>query len=394
MISNYIKYYLRTAFYSVGILFTGVSMIQVFLTGLGVDAISLGVFTSLVSVIQVLTNIVFSTYGDRCKSVKKYMALLCIPIGACSAVLVPLCLATQMKLTAVFILTASICILQMLFITLYNVLAFKLPYSIIDIQNFGRFASIDGIIAGVASTAASFAVSEFLIEYDVRSVFVIAFGIGGACMLIAAIFNASLDTSRKSFPTVTVKEQKQGMLAGFRELWNTPSFRRLMIPNFLRGIHVGMLSVATVIAVSCGFSAETAGQIVTVTFIGNISGSFLYMIASRYINSRKLCLLGSLIICVGIFMPFCTDTLFLAVYFITMIGKYIIDYAVPSRVYVIIPAEIACRYQTWRMIITTVGIVLSSAVSGIFIEYISVFGFIVIASVCQLICGICYHRVR
>ncbi len=397
--SNYIKYYLRSAFYNVAILFTSVSVIQIFLAHLGVDSIPLGIFTSLLSVVNVLTNIVFSPFADRFHPVKGYMALLCLPMGVCLFLLIPMCFAAELSVNTVFFLTAGICLLQMFFIALYGVFAFKLPYSIIDIRDFGRFSSIDGIIIGIATTLASFVLTEFLGRYDYFTVMAVGFGIGGGCMLVAALLNAALDTSRDKTQTVVQQsvrqtDAKQGMLDNLGKILHMASFRKLILPNFLRGVHMGMLSVVAVIAIACGNSTETASRVVTVTFLGSILGSVVYMVASRHMESRRLCLLGSIITCAGVLLPFCKDTLFLAVYFVTIMGKYMIDYAVPSQVYAMIPADIACLYQTWRMVITTSGNVLAAAVSGVFIEHISVTGFLVIATVCQGISGVCYYRIK
>ncbi len=394
--SNYIKYYLRSAFYSVALLFTSTSVIQIFLTELGITSTPIGIFTSLLSVVNVLTNIGFSAYADRCHHVKRTISLLCIPIGCCFLLLLPLCLSRGLDAGVTFLLTAAVCLIQMLFITMYSVLEYKLPYSIIDVNQYGRFSSINGIIVGIASTAASYVLSKLLESYPYFTVLSIGFGVGGGFMFLASVINSTLDTSRGlslSQPGHTDTE-KNSIFAGLHKIMRSASFRRLLLPNFFRGFHMGMLNVAAVIAVSCGFDTATASRLVTVTFLGNILGSVVYMTASGHIESRKLCLTGSIVTCVGVLLPFGTPNVFLAVYFVMVMGKILVDYAIPSQVYAAIKPDIACLYQTWRLIVTTAGSVLSAAVSGFFIEYISVTGFLVIASVCQVICGVSYFRWR
>ncbi len=393
MMLNYIKYYVASACYNVSLLFTGAAVIQIFLTTLGVDSIPIGIFTSLLSVVNVLTYIVFSPFADRLNPVKRYMSLLCLPMGVCCLLLIPLCFATDMNVGTAFVLTAAICLVHMLFNAMYGVFTFKLPYSIIDIRNYGRFSSIDGIIIGIATTVTGFLLSEFQTRYDYFTVMAVGFAVGGGCMLTSALLLASLKITHKDTSAVTLTE-KQSVLAGFGKLLRMKSFRQLIVPNVLRGIHMGMLSVAAVIATACGNTSETVSRVVPITFLGSILGSLIYMLASRRVESRRLCLIGSLIVCVGVLMPFCRNTMFLLVYFVTILGKYIIDYAVPSQVYAMIPADTACFYQTWRMILTTSGSVLSTAVSGVFIEHISITGFLVIASLCQVVCGIGYFCVR
>ncbi len=391
--ANYIKYYLRNVFYSIAVLFTSTSVIQIFLTELGITSKPIGIFTSLLSVVNVLTNIGFSPYADRCKNVKRWISLFCLPIAGCFFLLIPLCLTEGLDAGITFLLTAAVCLLQMLFISLYSVLEYKLPYSIIDVRQYGRFSSISGIVTGVASTAASSVLSLLLETYPYHRVLPIGFGVGGLCILLAAGINGTLDTSRgAALQTTAASAERTSVLSGLGKILREPSFRRLLLPNFLRGIHMGMLNVAAVIAIACGFQTAEASRLVTVTFLANILGSVVYMAASSHIESRKLCLAGSVVTCLGVFLPLCSHMGFLAVYFVTVMGKIMVDYAVPSQVYARIRPDIACLYQTWRLIVTTAGSVLSAALSGFFIESVSVAGFLVLASVCQVVCGISYFR--
>ncbi len=389
--SNYIKYYLRSALYSVAVLFTGTAVLQIFLTDMGVDSIPIGIFTSLLSVVNVLTNIAFSASADRCGNVKRWLSLLCLPIGTCFFLLIPLCFAEGLSVGTAFLLISVICLLQMLFISLYTTLDYKLPYSIIDVQDYGRFASMNGIVCGIVNTTASLLLSEFLENHPVSTVLSVGFGVGGTCMLLAALVNGTLDTSRGK-TQVSEKVERIGVFTGFGKILRLRDFLRLILPNFFRGFHMGMLNMAAVIAVSCGFTTGTVGRLVTVSFLGSIVGSVVYMFAARRVKSRRLCLTGSIVTCVGVLIPFCTDNVFLAVYFVMVVGKIMVDYAVPSQVYAMIPPDVACLYQTWRLIVTTAGSVFAAAVSGWFIEYEFVPGFLAIASVCQVVSGLCYLR--
>ncbi len=391
--SNEIKYYLRSLLYSVAILFTGTSVIQIFLTERGVESVPIGIFTSLLSVVNVVTNIVFSATADRLGRVKRVISLLYLPIGACFFLLIPLCFAYAIPTFTAFLLIAVICLLQMLFISMYTTLEYKLPYSIINIEDYGRFMSVNGIVCGIGSTVCGYILSEMLGKYPYDTVLAVGFVIGGVCMLLASVINGTLDDSIGEKQCVTVADRTaDGILSGFLKMWHETCFRRLIPPNFFRGFHMGMLNVAAVIAITCGFQAETASRLVMVSFLGSILGSIVYMKACTYIESRKLCLIGSIIACTGVIMPFCADTMFLCVYFVTVLGKILVDYAVPSQVYTRIPYDIACLYQTWRLIITTAGTILSTAVSGFFMEHHAVLPFLLIASACQLYSGFRYFR--
>ncbi len=391
--SNYTKIYLNGLCYSIAILFTGTSVIQILLTELGIPSTSIGWYTSLLSTVNMVTNIGFSAYADRCGNLKRVIALLYLSIGGCMLLLIPLCLARGLSANTTFFLIAAVCLVQMVFITMYGVLSYKMPYSTIDIRQYGRMSAVGGIINGIASTVSSYALAEYLERYPYHIVLAVGFGVGSICAVISAVIVSTYDMSRgKALKTVSDKPEKAPVFSGLQILLKEKDFRCMILPNFCRGIHMGMLGMATVIAVSCGFDTAMAGRLVTVSFLAGIAGSAFYAVVSNRIESRKLCLIGSLITSTGIFLPFCTDTVFMAVYFIIMAGKIMIDYGVPSQIYAKIKPEIACLYQTWRLIVTTAGSIFAAAVSGYFIEYISLTGFIVIASVCQVFSGICYCR--
>ncbi len=388
--NNHFKYYLRSTLYSIALIFTSTSVIQIFLTNLGVKTMPIGIFTSLLSVINVLACIIISSYADRCKNVKGLISILFLPIGGCLFLLIPLCFASKISVGISFFLTAVICLIQMLFISLASVLEYKLPYSIIDIEEYGRFFAINGIITGIVSTAISYLLSVLLEKYPYFMVIAGGFALGGICMLLAAWINQILDTSRESTVYTSDFTEQIGILTGLRILWEEYHFRRMIFPNFLRGIHMGMINVIAVIALGCELSIKTTNQLVTVTFLGNILGSTIYSAVSRQKESRILCMVGSLITCIALLLPFCSDNLFLVIYFITIIGKIMIDYAVPSCVYTMIRPDIACLYQTWRLIITTAGSVFSAALSGIFMDYISIESFLFICTGCQMTSGVYY----
>ncbi len=382
-----IKYYIRNIFYSTAILFTSVSVIQIFLGNLGIDSVSVGFFTSLLSVVNVVTSIGISARADSVKNVKKRLSMIAIPIGVCFLPLIPICFISEEYNFTVFLCTAAVCLLQMFFIALYGVFEYKLPYYVIDVSEYGRFQAINGILMGVSNMAASMLLTELLKLYPYRPVMAVCFGFGALCIALSVLFNSLLRETRK----VEVKsEAPLGLLQSLGVILRLDSFRKLILPNFLRGVHMGLLNVVAVIAVSKGFSIETTTLLVTVSFLANIVGSLMFTAVSKKPKNRLLCLIGSIVTLFGIMMISDTEIIFLIAYFLTVIGKIIVDYAVPSRVYEIVESDVACLYHTWRLIITTVGTVLSTAVSGFFIENRMIIVFLIGATLCQILSGVCY----
>jgi predicted MFS family arabinose efflux permease len=169
-----------------------------------------------------------------------------------------------------------------------------------------------------------------------------------------------------------------------------PSFYIFIIPNFLRGISMGLISVLAMIALDLGYGSSTVSSIVTITYLANFAGSFLYLVLSKHLNEQILCMLGALCIGAVVFAPNRSDFAFLVVCFITLSGKIIVDYAVPSRIYKLTSIETAGMYHAWRQLITNAGTALSAAGSGFIIQNGMSHFLLIITFAAQIICSLFY----
>ncbi len=389
--NNHIKYYIRSILYSTAIMFTSVSVMQIFMDKLGIGSVAIGVFTSLLSAVNVVTSIMFSGVADSAKNIKGMITRLCVPIGICTLLLVPIAIFTSLPPAAAFAMAGSVCLVQVFFVALFSMFEYKLPYSIIDMRLYGRFVSVNGIITGIFNALASYVLSEMIKRFDYFTVMAIGFAIGGVCALGAALVNMTLVT--KEDPQQTAAE-KMNVFKGLKTILGLRTFRFLIIPNFLRGIHMGMISVGAVIAIEHGLSQDNVSLIVTVTFAASLLGSVIFSILTKRIKNRTLCLVGTLITPLAFLMCQKSEIVFLLGFFLAAVGKFIVDYAVPSRIYEIIDPKTSCLYHTWRLIITTAGTMLSTAISGLFLENMPIIVFISIATACQIISGICYFSLN
>lgn len=390
--NNFAKYYIRNIFYSTAVMFSSGSVIQIFLNNLGVDSVWIGIYTSLMSVINVVTSMCFSAYADRYTDVKRALSKFTLPIGLCFIFLIPLCYVTTLPAVLSFTVITVVSIIQTLFIALYGAIEYKLPYSIIDMEYYGRLISVNGIISGVSGALTSFILSALIDRYPYFIVMSVGFAAGTVLMLMSCLMNLTFKIRPYNF--IIPPERKKSVIQSFSEIVRLKSFRCLIIPNFLRGIYTGILNITAVVAVAIGFSSGTAANLVTISFAANIIGSLIFMTASKRVFNRTLCLIGSILTCFLIFASSDSEKLLFIGYFIATVGKIMVDYSVPAQVYEIISPDIACMYHSWRMIITTSGIAFSSAVSGFLIDNIPIYLILAIASLCQLISGICYFSFK
>lgn len=206
-------------------------------------------------------------------------------------------------------------------------------------------------------------------------------------MILSALLNSCLINKENS----EIKEKhKNKQKPKIKELLYMPLFTKLIIPNLLRGIASGVFAMAAVIVLENGFSSSDTTLLVTIAALAAILGSFLFAVLSRHINSRFLCLAGSIAVFSVTLFGTNIRFLFFIAYFITGIGKIIIDYSVPTILYKLLSFERAGIYHAWRLIITTAGTSLATMLVGYLIGNVPIFIILIFAALCQLLSGLFY----
>ena len=146
-----IKYFIANIAWSLIALVVSGSMAQTFLLEYGLSEEKVTSLFSVMQMAQVLTIFFFSKYSDNLKSILKTLVkthLLDIPI--CLFFII-LCMGyLQSKNIAFIILLVVGCIFSVS-AGINNVLAYKLPYKIMDMQYYGKICAISGTLVGIVS---------------------------------------------------------------------------------------------------------------------------------------------------------------------------------------------------------------------------------------------------
>ncbi|MBQ2547042.1 MAG: hypothetical protein II557_12195, partial [Clostridia bacterium] len=82
-----------------------------------------------------------------------------------------------------------------------------------------------------------------------------------------------------------------------------------------------------------------------------------------------------------------------AVLFFAYCGYNLVCYAIPDAVYQRVEEDVISAYHTWRMALTTLGTVLSTAVIGLVADSVSGTVLAVLGTVSIFLCCVAYHRV-
>lgn len=389
---NFFIFFAISAFYNIALLFMQDSIIQTFLRHYGVSNRLLGIYTTLLNIVNVSAMMFSSQLSNKSKNAATTIMKACLTMAISFFGFLPICLSTG-KLSAgvVFAIALSVGIVQFLANAVRDVFAYKLPYQIIDMRDYPILVSVNGIIYGVACIVASAIFAWFLEIYKYEHVMAASFTAAAIFMLFAALLNSRY---KLTFTPEEKSENGEVRSLTIKELLLLPEFKSLIIPNFLRGIATGTVSMIAVMALNLGYTATDTAYLATLRSAAGIIGSLLFALIGGKINSRFICFGGAIVMLVMPMLALPTKWVFFAVYLIVYVAKMMVDYAVPTIIYRVTPYEIAGSYHAWRLLIMNAGTALGTYLVGEVIDYVPTAVILAVAAVAQLLSstGYCFAK--
>ncbi|MBQ0124710.1 MAG: hypothetical protein KBS59_00105, partial [Clostridiales bacterium] len=354
--SNIKKYILFQALYSTAIVLTTGSVIQAFFVYLGLED-SASLYASVIQIIQVASMMLCSLWCDKIRSIIRAVGISVCVIGVISASLVFVCFGVPADTFAAYILIIAVSCISSVGLGIYNVLIYKLPYEIYDINEFGKYSAFCGIASGVCGFLCTSLISVLSGKFGYISVITAFFIIALALFAISAAVCFSL----KKIPHSATSEKTKINLISY------PVFTKLIPANILRGIGNGIIGLMTVIGTKDGILTEaTAVHVATVSVLGSISGFLLYLLASKFMSVKTLTLLTSVFAVLGfpltVFAQ--TQSMLYIMYYLSYACVVALGNCIPVLVYGGVPQSIIGKYTAWRMLLFTFG----SAVPGFFMN--------------------------
>ena len=382
---NKAKYYL-TAVLEMGMLaFASGSILQTVLLEMGLSSESTNQFTAVQTGVNVSAILIISLWSDKIRNLIKANARVCLFYLPFLVFLLVSCyyqcswnLFLFLLFTTAFIYNAAygIC----------TVLALKLPYQIMDMQNYNRVAALTGVVVGISSLVLSASLTLLQSYFDFFPLMRVAF--------ILAI----VTTVARILITYSMKQTHQlnignGQVRKFHLLKYKP-FAFFIVPNLLRGLSGGMIGMA----VSIGYytnqlNSQSATLLAVITSLVTILGCGIYAVIAGKVSERTILLITS----VGVFcfMPLITafpsTVSFLIFYGIAWFMVVFINYAVPVAVTQIADYDTMGRYTAGRMLINNAGNMLSGFLCIPLFRLIGIQTTMYLFAGMQLISGICYY---
>ena len=387
--SNIKKYCIYTTIYNVGFTFCTGAIMQTFLMQVGFSANQVYVLNSVMQIMQVAMMLVLTFLSSKIKRVKMVTSISCLSLSILTGVFLLGAINPELikhgYVIAVFIVAG----VSYVGVGLYTILSYCLPYYTIDMKDYGKMTGISTAIAGGTSFLVSLAYSLLLSKFSYMKTTAAFFVIAIACFILTSIVCASMRA--KTEEASADAQEKNDFIAVFK---NKHTYI-LLIPNFVRGLAVGIFNVIATIAISTSILNETTSSYINVILqIATFAGNLFFAFAYKKFSTKNLLLFATLGVCIsfpislelGIIGFFCCFT-------IASFFRFVIDTAIPVVITEIIPKEQIGPYTSIRMLIFTGAQAVATLIITPLENSIGYTGVLIFATVMLFICGVTYYAV-
>ena len=387
--SNIKKYCIYTTLYNLGFTFcTGVIM-QTFLIQAGFSAEQVYVLNSLMQIMQVAMMLVLTFLSDKIKRVKLVTSISCLSLSLLTCVFLIGAINVELLRNVYVVTVFIVASISYVGVGLYNILAYCLPYYTIDMKDYGKMTGISTAIAGGVSFLVSLVYSILLSKFSYMKTTSAFFVIAIVCLILSSIVCASM---RVKNAEMHKEEQEKN---DFISVFKNKNTYVLLIPNFTRGLAIGIFNVITTIALSMSILDETTSSYVNLILqIATFAGNLFFAFAYKKFSTKNLLLISTMGVC--ILFPFSLELGvigFFCCFTVASFFKFVTDTAFPVIVTEIIPKEQIGSYTSIRMLIFTGAQAVATLIITPLNEAIGYTGVLIFASAMLLICGVTYYAV-
>ncbi len=381
--SNKIKSILAYALRALSLMCASGTLLQTLLASLGFETRYIYFLSTLMQAANMVVIMLFARWADT-GSVIRRAAYTCLASAVLMLGYIPLCIWRSASMKAYFLLL-GLGIVQQIFSGLYVVCEYKLPYHVYVAEEYGRISAISGLLSSLITLGAGAGISALVVRFDYLSVMVVGFAVSALLML----FTYFLTRTQHSLIDEPEPARNTGNAAPrmpVSEIFKTPVFSFLFVPNLLRGFAGGVISVLTTVAFDLGYEEWIGTAMVSVNSFSALLSCALFGVLATKISSRTILAAGSVLIAAMPLLLIPSETIFLAVYAVVIFGFTLINYVVPVFLLTRVDVKIAGPYHAWRMVLNYGGMLAATFLAPFF----SVPLLLALAAVCQLLSGVGY----
>ena len=386
MNDNIKKLYLQSVLNDVITLVISGGVLQTFMLEYGMGERNVSLAVAVYQVSEAVSMLLFSGRLEREKRILKAyvrLLLLLLPMIVCMLVVSLTGGKEPEKAFIAMLITGAITYGG---VGVTGALAYKIPYLLIDMKEYGRVIGMQGTISGCTCMVLSLGMSFLLKKTSYRTAAPF-FPLAAILALTVLIFNMN-SVKKVADPPVTE--------SGKIDLFRYRPFVLTFFPNLARGIGGGILGIMTTVGYHAGIiDSVSATYMVFITYATSMLGCFIFSRVSRFGHDGAVILFCGVFMC--ILMPFMVAknslVLFLAIYGACQLLRATIDIAAPSALAKVIDYRAVVQCSAWRLALYMLGAAVSSYAA---LPLMDRFGYTAVLSVCgllHLIMGIGYFIV-
>ena len=196
-----------------------------------------------------------------------------------------------------------------------------------------------------------------------------------------------------SSPADCVRIMTLGLKQQFKIVMADESFRKLMVPNFMRGITLSVSGCVVLFALVMGIDESGRAKIPLVCAAATVLSSVVYLLLSKKLSTATINIIGGVLTCAMIFMPYGNTAGFLALFFISYLGRIIVDNAVPTMLFPLIDPKIAGSYNAWRCVLYNLCSIIATPIISVLVEKIDPLWLLIPGTVTYVIVTVWYYIV-
>lgn len=383
LIKNEAKQYCSGAMLSIMVYMLGGAILQAFMAECGVAEEKIGIFVSVMQIVQICMITLLSPLMDRIKRVLAVNALF--PLLAIPTVVlcVYLCLDRSVGADNAFILFMCAGVLWNVAYGIYSVVTYKVPYHIIDMKYYGRLMSRGGAVSGFVGVVFSMILTYMQGRFGYFDVMLVFYA---ACIAVIAVYiiaTLSFKECGTAWKSVGAEKEKKKI-----NLLRYKPFTILIFPNLLRGFCLGVFGMAVTVGYYFDIlDGETASVMVVINSVVNILSSMIFENLNNAIGTRNLILSASVLLAASLPLMLIGQNamVFLIFFGLAAFAINIVNCGVPAAIAKIIDYEVAGSYNGYRMMLNTCGSALSGFVFLGLCELVGGVAAMIVAGTCQVV---------
>lgn len=279
---------------------------------------------------------------------------------------------------------------------LRSIFEYKLPCEVLDMKYYSLHLSCAGLVSGITGTVVGLVIPRMYQRFDFLTVTGVCLILAALTSFLALLMNLSLKplNEQRNLPHTKLTINP---IEDLKNLWRNRDFRRLLGPNFARGLGLGAVSLSALIAVrGTGMTEGDTPMIQSAIYIGTMVSSFLYAWLVKRLGVPKTALFGSLLFGVVCFATAGNTTWFLVLYAISYIGYNTVSNALPDMIYRTAEPSIISSFHTWRLAVSNLGTVFATTLFGWIMDKVPAAVILILGFLGILICAgghyLCYRK--